>query len=298
MGMRRYSPIFLSLLLVAVSCVENDPSWLISWETGESGKETPVTPPDTKPDTPDTTYVLPTDVPLLEAFLQDFGSSDTAPFSLRLHNDGDDYRYFPNFPSLSEIDTDILMLRLDPGALPSDSLAVEASAHTFYGSYSFRIKMPDLSRVKKTTDTEMEISLQGDDPGVGVSGIGMKFTLSQPSKVTVTSLNGSRESQYNRSVAVMLSAGQDISTKFQTIGWDWAPDCIRWWILDASTNKKTVINEIEGKDDVPWLPAILSLKIYHSADAPEYPFEMEVDNISYQPFIDYIQEWRKKYFEN
>lgn len=301
--MRAYASIALSLLLVAVSCIEKEPSWIISWGTGDAGKETPVTPPpgsepDT-PDTPDTTgNIIPTDVPLLEAFIQDFSSSDTAPFAIRLRSDGGDFRYFPGFPSLSEKDKDILMLRLDPGDPLSDGPALVASAHTFYGSYSFRIRTPDLSRVRKTTDAVMEISLQGEDPGVGVSGIGMKWTLSQPTKVTVTSLTGSGNSQYDGSVAVMLSKGQDLSSKFQTIGWDWTPDYVRWWILDTSTKKKTVINEIAGQDGVPWLPAVLSLKIYHSADAPEYPFETEIDNISYEPFPDHIRAWRDKYFDD
>lgn len=294
--MRGYARIALSLLLVAVSCVEKTPSWVISWESGESGKETPVPPPD-PPAPPAPVDVIPTDVLLSEAFFQDFKTSDTAPFSLNLHKEGTDFRYFPGFPSLSEADTDILMLRLDPADAPSDCPGLEASIHTFYGSYSFRVRTPDLSRVKKTTDAVIELRLRGDDPKAGVSGIGMEWRLSQPSKMTITSVAGVGESQSGTSVAVMLNEDQDPSKKFRTIGWDWTPDYVKWWIMDTSTKQKTVIGEITGQDEVPVLPAILSLKVFHSADAPEYPFETEIDNISYEPFQDHIQAWRERYFD-
>lgn len=300
--MRRNARIALSLLLLVVSCVEKDPSWKITWGTGGSGNVTPVTPsapnpnePTPDPVTPD--EVIPTDVPLLDAFFQDFKTQDTAPFSLKLHNGRDDFRYFPGFPSLSEAGTDILMLRLDPGDAPAGCPALEAAGHTFYGSYSFRIRTPDLSRLKKSTDAVIELRLSGDDPKAGVSGIGMEWKLSEPSKMTVTSVAGTKDLQSSTSTAAMLTKSQDPSAKFQTCGWDWTPDYVRWWILNPTTNEKEAVGEISGDGEVPSLPAVLSLRVFHSEDSPEYPFETEIDNISYEPFQDCIQTWRDKYFD-
>lgn len=285
------------LLPVAVSCIEKDPSWKLNWETGGSGEETPLPPqpPQEKPDT--TVEIIPADVPLLEAFSQDFNASDTAPFALRLHKEGDDFRYFPGFPSLSEAKTDILLLRLDPHDSPGDCPGFEASSHTFYGSYSLRVRTPDLSRVKKTTDAVLEFGLLGNDTAAGVSGIAIKWELSTPKKMTITSLAGTPDSQTGNSVAVMLEQSSDPSAKFQTCGWDWTPDYVRWWILDTSTKEKTIIGEITGQGEVPSLPGILSLSVFHTSDAPEYPFETEIDKITYEPYQDMIQAWRDKYFE-
>lgn len=295
--MRRKLLIALLLLPVALSCIEKDPSWKLSWETGGSWEETPLPPqpPQEKPDT--TVEIIPTDVPLQEAFSQDFNTSDTAPFARRLHKEGDDFRYFPGFPSLSEAKTDILLLRLDPHDTPEDCPCIEASAHTFYGSYSLRVRTPDLSRVKKTTDAVLEFGLRGNDPAAGVSGIAVKWALSAPAKMTITSLAGTPDSQTENSVEVMFEKSLDLSAKFQTCGWDWTPDYVRWWILDASTKEKTIIGEISGQGEVPSLPAVLSLSVSHSSDAPEYPFETEIDKISYEPFPDHIRAWREKYFE-
>lgn len=285
------------LLLVAVSCIEKDPSWIISWGSGGSGQVEPAPQPQPQPGPDTTVKIIPTDVPLLEAFTQDFSNPDTAPFDLALYQGRDDFRYYPGFPSLTESATDILLLRMDPEDAPSDCPQFTASAHTFYGSYSIRVMTPDLSRVKKTTDAVFEFSLQGNDPRAGVSGIGLNWELSSPSKMTVTSLAGTSGTQSGNSVAVMVPDGCSPSERFQTCGWDWTPESVVWWIINPSTKERTVIGEISSEGEVPFLPAVLKVCVKHTTDAPEYPFETQIDRISYEPYPDLIQAWRDKYFK-
>lgn len=280
--MRKLLPIAALLLLVAVSCIEKDPSWEIHWGQGGSGEVNPGPGPAPKPD-PDTT-VTPSDVPLLESFVQEFSTTDTAPFDFSLHQGREDFRYYPGFPSLTESGTDILMLRLDPADTPTECPQLTASAYTFYGSYSIRVRTPDLSRLKKTTDAVFEFCLRGDDPKAGVSGIGLKWNLSVPGKITTTALRGTLNTQSGYSVAVPLSEDRNPGSKFQTLGWDWTPDYVKWWILDPSSKEKKVIGEITAKDEVPFLAGILSVSVRHDTDAPEYPFETEIDRISYEPY--------------
>ena len=284
------------LLLAAVSCIDKDPSWNITWGTGDPGGTDPYTEPKphTDPDPPSGTD--PKDVEILQAFTQDFKTADTAPMELSVRQSSPDFRYFPGFPSLSENDTDILLLRLDPADKASECPCLTASGHTFYGSYSIRVKTPDLSRVKKTTDAQFEFRLAGDDPGAGVSGIGMKWSLSDPSKITLTTLCGSRESQSGNSVAVPVPSGCNPSAKFLLCGWDWTPEYVRWWVQDSGTGERKVLLEITGSGEVPALPGILGIEVSHTADAPEYPFETEIDRISYEPYQDHILAWREKYF--
>lgn len=284
------------LLFAAVSCIDKDPSWNITWGTGDPGGTDPYTEPKphTDPDPPSGTD--PKDVEILQAFTQDFKTADTAPMELSVRQSSPDFRYFSGFPSLSENDTDILLLRLDPADKPSGCPCLTASGYTFYGSYSIRVKTPDLSLVKQTTDAQFEFSLTGDDTEAGVSGIGMKWSLSNPMKMTLTTLCGSPASQSGNSVAAQVPSGCSPSAKFLVCGWDWAPEYVRWWVQDPGTKERKVLLEITAGGEVPELPGRLSIRVFHTSDAPEYPFETEIDRISYEPYQDHIQAWRDKYF--
>lgn len=293
----RTRPLIIALLLFAVaSCIEKDPSWIITWGTQEPGTTDPSPEPEPRQNPDTTKEITPADVALLDAFRQDFKTTDTAPFSFALRQDWDDFRYFSGFPSLSENDTEILLLRLDPADKASECPRLTASAHTFYGSYSIRVKTPDLSRVRKTTDARFELRLGGEDPTAGTGEIGIGWKLSDPSKMIITSLCDTKASGNAKPVSVQIPEGNDFSAKFQTCGWDWTPDSVRFWVLDSRTGEKTVILEITDKGNIPALPGVLSIAVLHATDAPEYPFETEIDHISYEPYQEYIREWRDKYF--
>lgn len=289
----RVSPLIVSaLLVIAVSCIDKDPSWNISWNSGGGNPVEPAPAPTPEPE-PEPDVPVPADVELAEAFIQDFKGPDFSPFSPVLNEDHADFRYFPGFPSLSELGTDILLIRLDPTDGPSDGPCLLAAEHTFYGSYSFRVRTPDLSRVKKTTDAVISIRLDGSDPAAGISGIGISWKLSQPSRITLSSIAGrNADSALRKEETVTVSASSDPSLRFQTIGWDWGPDSVKWWIKNPSTGEKTILLEISDAAAVPSIPAIMSIGLSYSTMPPKYPFETEVDMISYEPFDEAIKAWR------
>lgn len=295
--MRAAALIASFLLLAAASCVEEDPSWAITWETG-GDDPAPPPPPGPQPGDEPSDEAKPADVALLAAFAQDFKDSGTAPFSPVLHQEREDFRYYPAFPSLTELDTDVLLLRLDPADAPSDGPRMVSTGHSFYGSYAFRIRTPDLSLVKNGTDAVFELSLQGSDPAVGVGGIGLRWRLSEPARMTFSAFSGSSDAAArHRDVALTADAGCSPSKRFQTIGCDWHHDGVICWIADPSTGSKDVVGEITDAAVIPSIPAVLSFGSFHTSVSPKYPFELEVDMISYEPYDEEIQAWRDKYFK-
>ena len=104
----------------------------------------------------------------------------------------------------------------------------------------------------------------------------------------------------------------DASKRFYTYGFDWHPDRLTWWIIHPETNEKiilwdyqpesTALNGVEGFDGIPKSPTTYLLNYWHtdnwpvdtnpkSIEAPAYPYALEVDWMSYEPFVEESQNW-------
>ena len=96
----------------------------------------------------------------------------------------------------------------------------------------------------------------------------------------------------------------DASERFYVYGWDWYPDRLTWWIINPDTNEKIVLWDYEGKVLFPGQPSETGipnvqtryrLNFWHtnnwpvetnpdSIEPPLYPYELEIDWMSYTPF--------------
>ncbi len=96
----------------------------------------------------------------------------------------------------------------------------------------------------------------------------------------------------------------DASERFYVYGWDWYPDRLTWWIINPDTNEKIILWDYEGKVVFPDQPATTGIPVVqskyrlnywhtnnwpvetnpNSVEAPLYPFELEIDWMSYTPF--------------
>jgi len=98
--------------------------------------------------------------------------------------------------------------------------------------------------------------------------------------------------------------GFDASARFYTYGFDWSKENIVWWIIHPASKEKIVLWDYEGRElfsdnpaartGIPLMPARYQINFWHSNDrpapgrpsstqAPEYPFELEIDRMSYEP---------------
>ena len=96
----------------------------------------------------------------------------------------------------------------------------------------------------------------------------------------------------------------DASARFYVYGWDWYPDRLTWWIIHPDTNEKIILWDYEGKMLFPDQPATTGIPVVqsryrlnfwhtnnwpvetnpNSVEPPLYPYELEIDWISYKPF--------------
>lgn len=91
---------------------------------------------------------------------------------------------------------------------------------------------------------------------------------------------------------------------FYTYGFDWYPDRLTWWILHPETGEKIVLWDYQGSTpDFTGIPdnhTYYRLNFWHtnnwpvetnpdSIEKPAYPYEVEVDWMSYTPFKEYAK---------
>ena len=268
--MRKPALIAAALSLLAVSCVKPEPSWKMSWDN------TPVPgEPPAQQEEPEQEPESPPEYELAVSFSQTFDTASPRNFSFDLHDQRDDFRYFPAFPSLSERSTDILLVRLDPAdeSGKAGGPRVSLDSLTFYGSYSIRVRLPDISRIKTKPDVVFEFGLSGQPGKTEEDIIALRWKLSSPQSITLCSKSVSKAPDG-------LPKGFDASAGFYEYGFDWSADRLQWWIKDPAA-KKTVIGEMEGTASIPQTPGFICAGAWHTSAAPEYPFEIEIDSISY-----------------
>lgn len=93
--------------------------------------------------------------------------------------------------------------------------------------------------------------------------------------------------------------GYDASARFYTYGFDWLPDRLTWWILHPETNERIVLWDYRGSTPdftgIPTNRTRYRLNFWHtnnwpvdtnphSVEPPHYPYEVEIDWMSYRPW--------------
>ena len=239
----------------------------------------------------------PKDVPLHEKFTEDFSDTASEFFTFNYRTTRDDFRYFSGFPSLSEKKTKILMLRIDPSDAAGAGRGPEiiSKDHTSYGTYSTRLKLPDIRKVQPNIGGVVGYSVYDNDER-GLIEIYFEWLIANPAYFNVGIRTGDEAEPDETGKTIDLSAmlsGFDASARFYTYGFDWSQDHVSWWILHPDTGEKIVVWDLgEG---IPAAPARYKTTFWHSkikpavniptsVEAPKYPFELEVDRMTYEPF--------------
>lgn len=238
----------------------------------------------------------PKDVKLMAAFREDFSGRESALMDFARRTGGEDFRYFSAFPSLSENGGSILMLRLDPADGEGEGATVTSKDFVYFGSYSARIRIPDVSRVQAKLGVVAQLSLVDTDPVWGTDEYGLGWRLADAKNLYLTGRHEAAGGDSQPFVQEWVEAPSvnafSASSKFYIYGLDWTASELSWWIKTSENAQKTVLVRIT--EHVPSQPLRLQFKMYHSktspakgasatTQAPLYPFELEMDWIQYTP---------------
>ena len=105
----------------------------------------------------------------------------------------------------------------------------------------------------------------------------------------------------NQPETIQPIEGFNAASKFYTYGFDWYPDRLVWWIIHPTTTEKVVLWDYSGSTPnftgIPPNPTLYRFNFWHtnnwpvetnrnSIEKPLYPYELEIDWMSYTPFED------------
>lgn len=103
----------------------------------------------------------------------------------------------------------------------------------------------------------------------------------------------------NQPETVPVIEGYNAAKRFYTYGFDWYPDRLVWWILHPETEERIVLWDYQGStpnfSGIPDNKTRYLLNFWHtnnwpvhtnpeSIEKPKYPYEVEIDWMSYEPF--------------
>lgn len=265
-------------------------------------KPDPPVPDDPTPDVPDVPDIpdVPDgpeepkdkDVTLMMAFSEDFSVRESECFDFSYRNDADDFRYYPGFPSLSENGNTILMLRLDPSDAAGTGSVISSRDYTYYGTYSVRLRIPDIASVQSRLGACVDFALHDDDDVFGTDDVSLSLRLADQSAVYPALSRTYPDPVSIGEPSVPELSGFNAAAKYYIYGLDWSAEKISWWLKTKESGDKIVL--AENTQNVPSQPLRLLLRFYHSTQhpardndsstqAPYYPYELEVDWIKYTP---------------
>ncbi len=271
--------------------------------------------------------VVDEDSRFMRAFKEDFSSSTSSFFEFS----GSSFRYSCGVPSFSEKNTDVLIMRISPddpaGAGRGPEIAT--SRRTHFGTYSARIRVPDIKKVQPNVGSVVGYFTYRLDENWGLSEIDFEWLIADPELIYIGTWTGPDCNQrIGRTINLAkgnilyttyrsahdgnvdhnftddastsprkITAIEDYnaSKRFYVYGFDWYPDRLTWWIEHPETGEKIVLWDYRGKtpnfSGIPQSPTTYLLNYWHTNNWPvdTNPLSVEKPAYPYSLEIDWMK---------
>lgn len=208
-----------------------------------------------------------------------------------------DFRYFPGVTSLSEKGTNVLLYRIDPNGPVGAGRGPEiiSKYYTTYGSYSARLRVPDVKAVQPNVGAVVGYFTYNNEPEKGLSEIDIEILIADPRIIYIGTWTGKHHKLQRVGRIVNLATGEilntsyhgpqdgdkvhdlsgiqaqpetipaiegfDASKQFYTYGFDWYPERLIWWIEHPETGEKIVLWDYQG--GTPYFTGIPDNRTYY-----------------------------------
>ena len=177
--------------------------------------------------------------------------------------------------------TKVLSFKIDPADSvgPGRGPEIISNEFTTFGSYSARIRIPDVRKIQPNTGAVVGYFTYNMDSAKGLSEIDIEWLVADPtilyigtwtgsagklqrigrtidlvhgkiyytiSKIGYTGTPTTLTGPQNQPESIPAIPDFDASAKFYTYGFDWHQDRLTWWIIDPATGRKTVLWDYTG----------------------------------------------------
>ena len=192
----------------------------------------------------------------------------------------DDFRYFPEFPSFTERNKKVMLLRIDlidaAGINRGPSISSKDKCH--YGTYSVNFRAPKTIDAQPDLGACVGLTLTDDDRQVA-----LEVRLSDPDALYLV---------FGDEEFVVRPEGFHAYSQFYTFGIDWSLVDVVWWMKTSENGKKIVLKDMLNTTFRN--PATFSFNYYFSkikpvenkplsVQAPYYAYEVELSTMDYAP---------------
>ena len=245
-----------------------------------------------------------------------YGSTGTkAPFKWKLGSQ-----------SAKENGTRVLSFKLDPSdsAGPGRGPEIISKGFTHFGTYSARLKVPDVRKTQPNTGAVVGYFTYHMDTIAGLSEIDFEWLIADPTVIYVGTWTGKHgqlqrvgrtlnlakgiiyqtEHKVNHNGTCSPLTGMqnqpdtitaipdfDASANFYTYGFDWYPHRICWWMLHPKTNEKIILWDYRGSPlGIPTNPSLYRINFWHTNNWSVHtnPASLEKPKGQYELEVDWI----------
>jgi beta-glucanase (GH16 family) len=221
----------------------------------------------------------------------------------------------------------VLSLKIDPldSAGAGRGPEIISKDFTYYGTYSARLKVPDVKEVQPNTGAVVGYFTYYMDSVYGLSEIDFEWLVADPSIVYIGTWTGSRGALHRIGRTINLAKGiiyntiykegykgtptdltgaqnqpesieaidqYNASSEFYTYGFDWYPDHITWWMLHPKTGKKIVLWDYRGSErGIPQHQSYYRINFWHTNDwaVETNPAAIEKPVLPYEVQVDWME---------
>ncbi|MBV9962890.1 MAG: glycoside hydrolase family 16 protein [Parafilimonas sp.] len=237
---------------------------------------------------------------LAHAFTENFSDAVLQNFRYGSAGNKAAFKWQSGITSKTEPGSKVLLFKIDPADSAGAGRGPEIiSEHfTYYGTYSARLKVPDVRAVQPNTGAVVGYFTYYMDSVYGLSEIDFEWLVADPSIIyigTWTGYNGklkrigrtinlakgiiyntiykegyngtpgSLTGAQNKPETINAINNYDASSLFYTYGFNWHADRITWWMIDPATGKKIVLWDYQGSQrGIPQHQTYYRINFWHT----------------------------------
>ena len=194
----------------------------------------------------------------------------------------------------------ILSLKIDPADSAGAGRGPEiiSKGFTHFGTYSARLKVPDVRKVQPNTGAVVGYFTYYMDSIAGLSEIDFEWLVADPTIIYVGTWTGEQgklkrigriinlakgiiyntsyreghqgtniplTGEQNKPETVPALTGYDASARFYTYGFDWYNNRITWWIINPVNNIKQILWDYQGSmTGIPQHASLYRINFWHT----------------------------------
>lgn len=237
-----------------------------------------------------------------DSFREDFASDSLINFHYGSRGTKASFKWHSGVASATDQGTNILSFKIDPADSAGAGRGPEIISNEFthFGTYSARLKIPDVRKVQPNTGAVIGYFTYNVDSIPGLSEIDFEWLVADPEIIYIGTWTGQRGTLqrigrtlnlatgmiYNtiskvnhNGIPTDLKGGQnepeniqplkgyDASARFYTYGFDWLPDRLTWWIINPETNKKMILWDYHGSTlGIPQNHSLYRMNFWYTKD--------------------------------